>query len=290
MAVGDTLVTGSGDLRAEVISKLVTGFALQSYKFKNLISQQKTRAWKNTFYVEGSSELAGGTGSAVKGIPRGANFPYGEPNWTESSARLEKYGMEGVIFWEDERTNDIDVIRRTLLRIGRAVAKAIDDQIYSVLTARIENTLTITAGNEWDSVTIANRDPIQDILNSMKLISEDNYDIFKGGNLWLNPKDYANLMGNANIRNVGQFWSESVTKDGKMERICGLNIVVSNSVDADEAMVLLPKEALTWTEVLGLRVETVIDPMIKKTVRAGEIGVCLLKNPKAGCKIANTAK
>lgn len=284
-----TLVTGSSDLRAEVISKLVTGFALQSYKFKGLVSHQKTGAWKNTFYIEGASELTGGTGSAVKGIPRLANFPYGEPSWTESSARLEKYGMEGVISWEDERTNDIDVIRRTLLRIGRAVAKAVDDQIYAVITAQAGNSLAVTAGEEWDSATIANRDPIQNILDSMKEISTDNYDIYKGGYLWLNPKDYANLMGNSNIRNVSQFWTETVTKDGRIERICGLTIVISPSVTANEAMVILPKEALTWVEVLPLRVETIVDPMIKKTIRAGEIGVALFRNPNAVCKITNTA-
>ena len=198
--------------------------------------------------------------------------------------------MEGVISWEDERTNDIDVIRRTLLRIGRAVAKSVDDQIYAVVSAGATNTVTITAGDEWDSDTLANRDPIQDILNAMKEISIDNYDIYSGGNLWLNPKDYANLMGNANVKNVGQYWSESVTKDGKVTRICGLNVVVSNSVTADEALVLLPKEALTWGELIALKVETIIDPMVKKTIRAGEMGVAMLKNPNAVCKIANTAK
>lgn len=290
MAVGDTLVTGSGDLRAEVISKVVTGFALQSYKFKNLVAYQKTNSWKNTFFTESSTELTGGTGSAVKGIPRLANFPYGEPSWVESNARLLKYGMEGVISYEDEKTNDIDVIRRTLLRIGRAVAKAVDDQIYSVITASAGNTVTITAGSEWDSATIANRDPIQNIFDAMKAITEDNYDIYSGGHIWLNPKDYANLLGNSNIRNAGQFWTSTVTKTGKVEQICGLTITVSNSVTADEAMVLLPKEALTWAETLSLKVETIVDPMVKKTVRAGEMGVALFKNPNAVCKIDNTAK
>lgn len=125
--------TGEQDLRAENFERMVKGFALQEFKMKQLVMEQTSSAWIETYYRETATELTGGLGSAVKGIPRLANFPYGEVSWTKVQAYIEKYGMEGVISWEDATTNNIDMIARTLLRISRAVAYAVDLQIYTVL-------------------------------------------------------------------------------------------------------------------------------------------------------------
>ena len=282
--------TGDLNLRAENVSRIVTGFALQSYRMKQLCLIQKSSSWKETYWIETAADLsASGTGNSVKGTPRFAEFNAGEVTWNKTTKRHEKYTMEGVISWEDETTNEIDVISRTLLRIARAISKAVDDEIYSQISTLAGNTVTITAGDEWDSATIANRDPIQDILNAMKEIEEANYDPHKNGFLLLNPKDFANLMGNANVRNAGQFFTSDVTKNGMVGRILGLTIIKSNSVTADEAMVVVAKEACTWKEAKALNTIVINDPGIKKTIRSWEVGVIQVTNPNAMCKIANTA-
>ena len=66
---------GEGTLRAEVVDKAIKGFAKASYKFKQALSVSTTNAWKNYFYREASAALTSPTGNAIKGIPRGANFP-----------------------------------------------------------------------------------------------------------------------------------------------------------------------------------------------------------------------
>lgn len=284
---------GQADLRAENVEKIVTGFALQEYRFKQICMISKSSSWQESYYQETAADLSGGLGSAVKGVPRLANFPYGEVSWTKQSSYLIKYGMEGVISWEDAMTNNVDVIARTLLRIGRAVAKAVDDEIWDVISesqsASNINSVAITAGDEWDSATIANRDPIQDILNGKKKIAESNYDPDNGsGFLLISPKDYANLLGNANIRNAGQFYTDAVTKNGRVGQILGLQIIVSNSVTADFALVIIAKEAATWKEANPLTVRTINDPGVKYTIRAWEIGVTQLVNPKAVTLISNT--
>src|SRR3990167_6160840 len=164
--------TGEVTLRAENVDKIVKGFALQAYKFKQLCMISPSSAWTETYYREGAAELTGGASEAIRGVPRLAAFPYGEPTWDKVSAVLEKYGMEGVVSWEDSSTNNIDVIARTLLRIGRAVAKAVDDQIEATIhdTSGI-NTVVITDGNQWDTATVANRDPVQNILNAKREIA-----------------------------------------------------------------------------------------------------------------------
>lgn len=290
---------GMADLRAENVSAVVTGFALQSYVMKQLCMIQKSNSWKETYQRETAADLTGGAGSAVEGVPRLANFPYGEVSWTEASSYLKKHGMEGIISWEDAVTNEIDVIARTLLRVGRAVAKSVDTEIWETIVDKVTsvpgdgsagiNTKAITAGYEWDSATIANRDPIQNILDAIKEIQVDNYNPLDGnGYLVLSPKDYANLLGNANVRNAGQFYTDDVTKNGRVGKILGLNVIVSNSVTTDYAAVVVAKEAATWKEAKPLTVVTLEEPGIKYTIRAWEVGACQLKNPNAVCLISNT--
>ena len=85
--------TGEQDLRTENFEAMVKGFALQEFKMKQLVSVSTSNAWVETYYRETADELTGGSGSAVKGIPRLANFPYGEPSWTKVQSYIEKYGM-----------------------------------------------------------------------------------------------------------------------------------------------------------------------------------------------------
>lgn len=284
---------GMADIRGLNIEKTVTGFALQEYVFKQLCLETTSSSWQERYFKETAADLTGGTGQAVEGVPRLANFPHGEVSWTVANSWMKKHGMEGRISWEDAKTNDVDVIARTLLRIARAVTKSVDAEIWDTLTESRSvstiNSVTISAGYEWDSATLANRDPIQDILNAKKEIYTDNYNPDNNGYLCLNPKDYANLLGNANVRNAGQFYTDDVTRNGKVGFLLGLKVLVSNNVTADYAAVVVGKEAATWKSVQPLTVKTIEDPGIGYTIRAWEVGTCQLKNPEAVCLIINTA-
>ena len=275
--------TGQADLRAETVSRIVKGFALQQYKMKQLCMIESSHSWTETYYKETATELTGGTGSAVKGIPRLANFPYGEVTWTKTSGRNIKYGMDGVISWEDAKTNAISVIARTLLRIARAVASAVDSTIAAAILASAGNTQAANA--TWDNAVIADRDPIQDILNAKSLIAIDNYNPDQNGYLLVHPTGYAQLLGNANVRNAGQFYSDSVTRNGVVGKLLGLTVISSNSVTDGGAQVVIAKEALTWKSVVGLTVKTIEDPGVKYTIRAWEVGQIQVVNANAICKI-----
>lgn len=285
--------TGQADLRSENVSRVVNGFAMQQYKMKQVCVISPSSSWKESYYQETATELTGGLGSGVKGVPRLAAFPHGEPSWTKQNAWNVKHGMQGVVSYEDWKTNALDVIARTLLRIARAVAKSVDDEIWDAISesqsASNINSVSITAGYEWDSATIANRDPIQDILNAKKEIAIDNYDIDNGrGYLLLNPTDYANLLGNSNVRNAGQFYTDEVTRNGRVGKILGLNIIVSNSVTDDYALVCVGQICATWKQVVPLTVVSIEDPGVAWTIRAWEIGVTQLTNPAAVTLIDNT--
>jgi len=282
-----TATVGAVHLRAEHVDRAVKGFALQSYKLKQICMIESSSSWKETYKIETAADLEAGAGTAVKGIPRGAKFPYGEVSWTDATKRHEKYGIEGKIDWEDTVTSEIDVIARTLLRIGRAVAKAVDDEIYTQISDNAGQ--TVAAPHEWNAVTLSDRDPIQDILDAQALISIQNYDPYSNTYLLLHPTDYKNLLGNANVRNAGQFWTDSVTKNGVVGRICGLTVVVSNSITSSDkqAIVIIAKQAATWKSAHALTTHTDIHPGIDWQVRAWEVGVTQVTNPNAICTITS---
>ncbi len=274
---------GEQDLRAEAWNRTVKGFALQKYVLKQLCMVESSNAWTETYYSETAADLSAGGEVTIKGVPRGANFPYGEVTWEETKGRNLKHAFEGVLFWEDVKTNNIPMIARTLLRIARAVAKSVDTDIAAAIVASAGNTKAANA--TWDNAVIADRDPIQDILNAQSEISIDNYDIYTNGFLILNPIALAQLLGNSNVRNAGQFWTDDVTKNGWVGRLLGLKVLSTNSVIDGGAQVLVSKEALTWKSVVGLTVFTIEDPGIKYTVRAFEVGQVQVVNPDAICKI-----
>jgi len=285
--------TGMADIRGLNIDKVVTGFALREYVFKQLMVVQSSSSWQDRYFQETATDLTGSGGMSIEGVPRLAAFPHAEPSWTQQNAYMKKHGAETRISWEDAKTNDVDVVARSLLRIARAVAKSVDTEIWDILTESRSvvniNSVTIAAGDEWDSATIANRDPIQDILNAKKEIATQDYNPDKNGYLLLNPKDYANLLGNANVRNAGQFYTDDVTRNGNVGFLLGLKVLVSNNVTADYAAVVIGKEAGTWKSVQGLTTQTIEDPGIGYTIRSWEIGCAQLRNPKAVCLIINTA-
>ena len=204
-------------------------------------------------------------------------------SWEKTSGINVKHGMEGVISWEDAKMNAIDVIARTLLRIARAVAKSVDTEIAAAIVSEAGNTATANA--TWDNAVIADRDPIQDILDAKSEIEIDNYNPNRNGYLLVHPTGYAHLLGNANIRNAGQFYSDSVTRNGVVGKLLGLTVISSNSVTDGGAQVVVAKESMTWKSVVGLTVKTIEDAGVKYTIRAFEVGQVQVTNPDAICKI-----
>ena len=275
--------TGMADLRAENFSRIVKGFALQEYKMKQLCMIESSNSWTETFYKETAADLTGGTGSAVEGVPRLAEFPYGEVTWVKTSGRNVKHAMSGILSWEDIRTNNIPMIARTLLRVARAVAKSVDTNIAAAILSEAGQTQAANA--TWNNPVVADRDPIQDILDAKALIAIQNYNPDKNGFLIVNPTNYAQLLGNPNIRNAGQFYTDSVTRNGVVGRLLGLTIISTNSVTVGGAQVVIAKEACTWKSVAGLTVKTIEDPGIKTTIRAWEVGQIQVVNTNAICKI-----
>jgi len=278
-------------LRKEYIDKAVKAVALMEYKLKTLCTIDKSEAWTESYYRETNTTEAtgGGTGSPVNGIPQMAPFPFIEPSWTKVSSVVKKYGAEYVISMETNESATIPILARAILRVSRTVAYSVDAAIEAAISAGAGNTKLITAGYEWNAATIANRDPIKDILDAIQLIREDGFDALNGnGYLVVNGTDYNNIISNSKVINNPTFKSADVVSNGVVGQICGLKIMISEAVTADYAYVVIAKEALTWKEADALQVVTIEDPGKSILIRAWERGVCQVPSPNAICKITNT--
>jgi len=278
------------ELRKENIDQMVKGFALQSYTMRDLVMVNRSNSWKETYFQEDAEELKASGTRNIKGVPRLANFPYAEVNWEKKTSVMEKYALEGTIAYEDWLTNEIDVIARTLLRIGRGIAKQVDEEIYSVLSEDGSpeniNNIAIEDGNEWNSDTVANRNPFGDILKAIREMQKHNYDPYTNETfLVLNPTDFANMMDNEKIQRM---FTEEIGRNGRVGRLAGVTVKVSNTVPDDEALVAISGMCGTWKEVVPLTTNTTENPGISWTIKAWEIGVTQLTNPKAVTLITNT--
>lgn len=280
---------GMADIRGENIERAVKGFAMQEYKFKQvLLDTENSNNWTETYYREVAADLtATGEGESIQGVARGAAFPNVEPSWTKVQGSHTKFAAESTIFLEDKLTDAIDVQGRTILRVARSIASQVDSYIYTTLS-EASGINTAAAVATWDSATATDRDPVRDILKGIQYMAVDNYDALSNGYLLLSPVDYTNLMMNSKVINNPSFKTADVVSNGVVGQVAGLKIVVSNNVTADEALIVIGGRAATWKSAVSLTSAVIEDKGVDFTIRSWEIGHVQVTDPEAIHKITNT--
>lgn len=280
---------GAVNLRAENVNSAVKGFALKLFKMKQVLLSQSSGSWTETYYRENASELtANGETRDIQGVARGAAFPHVDPNWTKHQGVHIKFAAEGLVFLEDKLTDAIDVQARTIMRVARSIANSVDSYIYTTLSGATGISTGAATAN-WDSATIADRDPIRDILTAIQTLDESNYDALSNGYLLINPKDYRNLMMNSKVINNPSFKTADVVSNGVVGQVAGLRIIKSTTVDADEAMVIISQRAATWKSAVPLTSAVIEDKGINFKIRSWKIGHVQVTDPAAIYVITNTA-
>lgn len=278
------------DLRYENIDRAVKAVAALDYKLKTLCTVDTSSAWTETYYREtNDDETDGGTGSAIRGVPQYAPFPFFDVTETKVQSVIQKYAGESIISLEAEQTATIPMLQRKIYRLTQKITYQVDAAIESVMSGSAGNTFAITAGNEWNSATVANRDPVYDVLYGINMLRVDGIDALNGnGYLVVNGTDYTNIISNSKVLNHPTFQSVSAVSNGVVNTLCGLKIMVSETVTADQAYIVVGKLALTWKQATPLTTRTIEDPGKSTTIRAWERGVCQIPVPNAVCKITNT--
>ena len=288
---------GGTTLRSEVVDRVVKGFADRVYKFKQAVSIVPTKAWTSIYYRETNDVLTAQTGNDPKGLPRGANFPQGSVTWNKIQDAMEKYGFEDNIYWEDIQSDNIDVQARTLYRISERVAKSVDDAIWAVLTDGVAaaggtanniQSIRIAAQAEWTNA--ASCAIVDNLMNAKQLIAIKNYDI--GGLMcFISARDHRSIVNYVHSKGAQYAgFGEEAARNGRVGQLAGIQFIVSNSVTASFALVVVPKICGSWKEHTPMTTDTTMDAFKSTRIRAVEVGVTQLTDPDSVVIIRNTQR
>lgn len=278
------------DLRAEHIDSAVKAVNQDLAKLKTLCITDTSSAWTESYFRETNGDQTdGGTGSPIKGLTQMGPFPYVAVTETKVSSVVLKFGDESIISLEMQSEATVPMLQRHILRMGRKVNWQIDVHIEGIMSGSAGNTFGITAGREWDSATVANRDPIYDILFGINMLRADGIDALNGnGYLVVNGTDYTNIISNSKILNHPTYTAVSAVENGVVGYLAGLKMMISEAVTADQAYIVVKGESLVWKQAQALQTVTIEDPGKSTTIRCWERGVCQLHAPNGICKITNT--
>jgi len=284
------------DLRKEYIDSAVKAVVKIEEVWKAMCAVDSSDSYTESYFRETNDDSTdpGATSySPIKGVPEFVDFPYVDVKETKVSAVIEKYAATSLISMEAGQYATVPMLQRKIYRIGRKIIYQEDKAIHdatTVVTTGYGNTVAITAGNEWDSVTIANRDPVKDILDAIQTLRNDGINALNGnGKLVVNGTDYTNIISNSKVLNHPTY-EAGVMQNGQVGKLLGLTIVISEVVTADSAFVLVAKQGMVWKQANALTTTTTVKPGKYTQIDSWERGVFQSQAPNEICKITNTRK
>lgn len=267
---------GEDTLRATAYDLAIKQIANYTYKFKQLVSVVSSSSWKNYFFREQTDIPTGQSGNAIKGIPRGADFPNAVLSWEQVSSRIEKYGLSATIDHEDIIAGNIDTRNRTTLRIAEGVAKAVDSEIYSVISSDSDILSGTLTGGYWNESSAA---IIKD-LATMKAQVQVYYDNAKDFAVVINPATAPNILHYIYEKGAQAATSGQSAFNGEIGNPAGVRVITSSVVPASYALFVVPKTCATWKQLMPLQTETKTEAFIGDTIKSCEYGVTEVHEPK----------
>ena len=276
--MGDTI--GQLDIRGQNFERAVKGFANKLYKLDQILLKESSSDNSENYYRENSTPLSAGGNRNVNNVARGALPPELHPDWTLVTTHHQKFMGQALIFFEDSLTNAINTQARSAFRVAVAIVNAKDLYIYTQLTGAAGTSGVVAAIDDWNSATIANRSPIDDILIGEAAMMANDYDVLQNGYLLVTPFDYGSMLRNSKVINNPSFKTADIVNNGVVGKICGLKIIVSTNVSTDEAMIVMGQRAATWKGVVGLQSAVIEDQGVSVKVRAWEMGHIQITDPQ----------
>ena len=278
---------GELDIRGENIERAVKGFMNKLYRLSQILKVEGSNDVTESYFRETNTPLAAGGNRNINDVARGSLPPEVHPSWTKVSTVNRKFMAQVTIFYEDLKTNVFNTQARALFRVAESVVNAKDLYIYTSLTAATSTSGVVAAADDWNSVTIANRDVMGDILIGEGAMSTNFYDPKGEGWLLLRPVDMASLLRNDLIINNPSFKTADVVTNGRVGQIASLILLESTNVSADEC-IIVHRRAAAWKAVDPLKAGVVDnDPGVALKVRAYEYGHIQITDPQGLYTITN---
>jgi len=268
--------TGEEAIRATTYDNAIKQLAVYAYKMKQLVSVTSSGSWKNYFFREQTDVPEGQEGNAIKGIPRGADFPNAVLSWEQVASRIEKYGLGAEIDHEDIIAGNIDTRNRTIKRIAEGVAKAVDNEIYSVISSDGDIQTGSLYGGYWDATSAA---IIKD-LAFMKAQVKTYYDNANTFVMAIHPDAEPYVLHYIYEKGAQATSSGQKAFNGEIGNPAGVSIITSSVVPVSYALFVVPKTCATWKELMPLSTSTESRKFHGDKIEACEYGVTEVHEPK----------
>ena len=268
--------TGEEAIRATTYDNAIKQLAIYAYKMKQLVSVTSSGSWKNNFFRESTTVPDDQEGNAIRGIPRGADFPNAVLSWEQVISRIEKYGLGAMIDHEDIIAGNIDTRNRTIKRIAEGVAKAVDTEIYSVLSTDGDIQAGTLYGGYWDETSAA---IIKD-LAFMKAQVKTYYDNASEFVMVINPQAEPYVLHYIYEKGAQATTSGQKAFNGQIGSPAGVSIITADIVPLSFALFVVPKSCATWKELMTLSTSTDTKKFHGDKIEACEYGVTEVHEPK----------
>lgn len=263
---------------AKFYDPAVKQVALEEYKLMPLFSQQSIAAKDIHYFQQNTSNLAGVTVQTGKDIPPGADFPEDQVKFKEQIATIKKYGLKSTLAWDTIITNNIDVRNRTAVKLGKGVAKFVDDNQAAAIIKTGTQSFTSSAGWVGSSADI-----FGDVMRAIELQQKSPNNYMGPKALILTPGAYR-FLAKWIVDNGAQFNQQAGAsmQSGQVRTFAGIsNIIVTNSFATSHAAVVEPKVFATWYELEPLRTITSLDEGVSLMIRSWQQGVVGRTDPNA---------
>jgi hypothetical protein len=281
---------GQADIRGINIDKTARNYQNEESIFYREVEVISTSSREIRWYQRTSGYLTATSPASIK-IAEGAKPFVLETSWTRNTSYTKKYSVDSpLITLEDESDSEVKVFMDNMEEIVAAIINDRDKDIYNVATENDTpvniNTNATTAA--WDAGS--GQDPMEDVSEAIQKIRENTNRKVE------NPKLYVSAKGEKDLKvwvtsKAGTYFTELASKtvvDGVLTRFAGCEVVVSENVTADKALVGELKKSTEYREFQPMKTAIIEEPLIGRKIRAMTNGIAILVRPKFNCLITNT--
>ena len=281
---------GQALIRGLNIDKVSKDMLEEASIFKNEVKNESTSSREIRWYQKTSGLLTATTPAKISAIAYGARPFVLRRTWTRNTSFTKKYLLDSeMIDMEDETDSDVQVFLNTAEDLTDAVAFDRDSDIYTVISEGGTPTLIndVTSVAAWNATSGQN--PYADVTQAEQLIREgtNRNPVLK---IYLNPKDHKSLkdwLVTVKGSSIPGFSSQLV-ENKPLIMFDSKQVIISDNVPADEAMVANLERGAIYKEFSGLKTSIITEEQIGRKLRIGTNGITLLVRPEYIALISNT--
>lgn len=258
--------------------------------FKGEVKNESTSSREIRWYQKTSGLLTMTSPAKISQIAYGAIPFIMRRTWTRNTSFTKKYLLDSeMINMEDETDSDVQVFLNTTEDLTDALAFDRDKDIWDIVSESQSPSLIngVTSNAAWDATSGQN--PYEDVAEAEQLIREgtNRNPVLK---IYLSPKDHKNLKVWLVTTKGSSFpgFSSQLVENKPLLMFDGKQVIVSDNVTADFAMVANLERGAIYKEFSGLKTSIITEEQVGRKIRMGFNGITLLVRPEYIALISNT--